>query len=131
MIYFVLVFRRHDFLIMLPASLPPACSFQLSPDTSSSTGVEITASRTVTEDRVQTYIHDGRHSFMYAPHATCNVFWLSWPAMQERAIARGTVVVFDMHDSVGNLFRTLNLLIQVRPEVFGQCHPLHGLDNVI
>ena len=51
--------------------------------------------------------------------------------MQERAIARGTVVVFDMHDSVGNLFRTLNLLIQVRPEVFGQCHPLHGLDNVI
>lgn len=33
--------------------------------------------------------------------------------MQEKAIARGTVVVFDLHDSVGNLFRTLDLLMKV------------------
>ena len=116
---------------MLPVFPPPGLFFQLSPDTSLSVGIAVTDSRTVTEERAQTHIHDGRHSFMYAPHATCNDFWLSWPAMQERAIARGTVVVFDMHDSVGNLFRTLNLLIQVRPEVFGPCHPLHGLGNVI
>lgn len=38
--------------------------------------------------------------------------------MQERAIARGTVVVFDLNDSVGNLFRSLALLMQVRTTIF-------------
>lgn len=34
--------------------------------------------------------------------------------MQERAIARGTVVVFDIITSVGNLFLTFDTLMKVR-----------------
>lgn len=76
-----------------------------------SAGAGTTANRPGNEENAQTHRRD---SFMYAPDATCDDVWLSWPAMQERAIARGTVLVFNLHDSVGNLFRTLNLVMQVR-----------------
>ena len=54
-----------------------------------------------------------RTNLVYAPHATCNDIWLSWPAMQERAIARGTFLVFDVITSVGNLFIIFDTLMKV------------------
>ena len=53
------------------------------------------------------------NSFVNAPNATCDNIWLSWPAMQERAITRGTFVVFDVIASVGNLFPTFGTLMKV------------------
>ena len=50
---------------------------------------------------------------MFAPNEICDDFWLSWPAIHRRAITHGTVVVFDVFASVGNLFLTLNILIKV------------------
>lgn len=81
---------------------------------SGSAGIQIAASRAGSEESAYTNSDNQRHDLVYAPNATCNDFWLAWPAMQDRAIARGTVVVFDLNDSVGNLFRTLALLMQVR-----------------
>lgn len=52
-------------------------------------------------------------SFVYAPNATCDDLWLSWPAMQEKAIAAGTVLVYDVITSVGNLFISFGALIKV------------------
>ena len=83
------------------------------PSTSSFAGVEITTSHAGTEESARTNPDNRRHGVVYAINATCDGFWLAWPAVQERAIARGTVVVFDLNDSVGNLFRTLALLMQV------------------
>ena len=84
------------------------------PSTNSFAGVDITNSRAGTEESARTNPDNRRHGLVYAPNATCDDFWLAWPAVQERAIARGTVVVFDLNDSVGNLFRSLALLMQVR-----------------
>ncbi|CAM9133912.1 unnamed protein product [Scytosiphon promiscuus] len=41
----------------------------------------------------------------------CDPLWTSWPQMQERAIADGTVMVWDMKTSVGNLMRTLTSIL--------------------
>lgn len=58
---------------------------------------------------------DQQHSnFVYAPNASCDEMWLSWPAMQEGAMARGTFIVFDAISSVGNLFIIINTVMQVR-----------------
>ncbi|CAM9203762.1 unnamed protein product [Ectocarpus sp. 13 AM-2016] len=42
----------------------------------------------------------------------CDTVWTSWPEVQEAAIARGTVLVFDIFPSVGNLFITLRSVIK-------------------
>ncbi|CAM9261505.1 unnamed protein product [Ectocarpus sp. 13 AM-2016] len=42
----------------------------------------------------------------------CDAIWTSWPAVQETAIARGTVLVFDVFPSIGNLFITLHRIIK-------------------
>ncbi|CAM9707616.1 unnamed protein product [Ectocarpus sp. 8 AP-2014] len=41
----------------------------------------------------------------------CDEYWTSWPAVQERAIADGTVMVWHMGTSVGNLMRTLMYIL--------------------
>ena len=94
---------------------------------SSFAGIEITTSRVGTEESAQTNPDNRRHGLVYAPNATCDDFWLAWPAVQERAIARGTVVVFDLNDSVGNLFRALALLMQVRTTDVGDA--IHCTDQ--
>ncbi|CAM9750176.1 unnamed protein product [Ectocarpus sp. 13 AM-2016] len=43
----------------------------------------------------------------------CDELWRTWPAMQESAIANGTVVVFDLVSRVGNAFMDLRNVIQV------------------
>lgn len=53
------------------------------------------------------------NSLVYAPNTTCDDFWLSWPPIQERAMADGTVLIFDVFNSVGNLFVTFDLMIKV------------------
>ncbi|CAM9329392.1 unnamed protein product, partial [Laminaria digitata] len=47
-----------------------------------------------------------------APNASCNDLWLSWPAMQERAISAGTVLVWDVMTSVGNLFLAFDTMMK-------------------
>lgn len=52
-------------------------------------------------------------NLVYAPKASCDDVWLSWPAMQERAMARGTFIAFEAISSVGNLFIIINTLMKV------------------
>lgn len=51
--------------------------------------------------------------FVHEPEATCSAYWRSWPAVQEKAIADKTVIVFDILPSVGNLFIALRSLAKV------------------
>lgn len=50
------------------------------------------------------------------PDSECDELWRTWPAMQESAIANGTVVVFDLVSRVGNAFMDLRNIIQVWSE---------------
>ncbi|CAN0047547.1 unnamed protein product, partial [Pylaiella littoralis] len=43
----------------------------------------------------------------------CSEVWASWPAIQEFAVAKGTVIVFHAFPSVGNLFIVLLHLMKV------------------
>lgn len=52
------------------------------------------------------------NAFLHTEGA-CDVLWTSWPGVQERAIADGTVMVWDMKTSVGNLMRTLTFILPV------------------
>lgn len=52
-------------------------------------------------------------AFLHAEGA-CDDLWTSWPQIHKRAIADGTVMVWDMKTSVGNLMRTLTLILPVR-----------------
>lgn len=45
--------------------------------------------------------------FVYAPERTCSAFWTPWPAQQEKSVSDGTVIVYDVAPTVGNLFRYL------------------------
>ena len=76
-------------------------------------GVDISSRRTRMEKNGRTDLGKQINSFVNAPNATCDNIWLSWPAMQERAITRGTFVVFDVIASVGNLFLTFGTLMKV------------------
>lgn len=58
-----------------------------------------------TEERTDRFVH--------SKEGTCDPRWTSWPAVQEVAIASGTVLVFDTFASVGNLFTTLHSVIKV------------------
>ena len=58
--------------------------------------------------------HRTSDDLVYAPDTECDEFWLSWPGVQERAIADGTVLVFDVFSSVGNLFIALEHAMKVR-----------------
>ncbi|CAB1118918.1 unnamed protein product [Ectocarpus sp. CCAP 1310/34] len=42
----------------------------------------------------------------------CDSTWSSWPSVQEAAVARGTVVVFNVFPSVGNMFVILHNIIK-------------------
>eukprot|EP00904_Undaria_pinnatifida_P001892 jgi/Undpi1/11703/HiC_scaffold_36.g13998.m1 len=57
--------------------------------------------------------HRTSDDLVYAPDTECDEFWLSWPGVQERAIADGTVLVFDVFSSVGNLFIALEHAMKV------------------
>lgn len=86
----------------------------LIPFASSSAGLAIAADR---HGRVENALFNPSQrgdSLVYAPNATCGDLWLSWPAMQERAIESGTVLVFDVMTSVGNLFVAFKTMIKVR-----------------
>ncbi|CAN0008770.1 unnamed protein product [Ectocarpus fasciculatus] len=51
---------------------------------------------------------------VHAPaDSECDELWRTWPAMQDSAIANGTVVVFDLVARVGNAFMDLRHIIQV------------------
>eukprot|EP00904_Undaria_pinnatifida_P009916 jgi/Undpi1/6054/HiC_scaffold_20.g08539.m1 len=59
-----------------------------------------------------THANGRQDNLVYAPNAKCNSLWLSWPATQERAIAAGTVLVFNVSTSVGNLFLIFGIMIK-------------------
>lgn len=82
-------------------------------DTSSFAESETAATRVGTEERARVNNDKPETDLVYARNAICDDFWMSWPAVQNRAIAHGTVVVFDVFASVGNLFLTLNVLMKV------------------
>lgn len=44
----------------------------------------------------------------------CNELWSTWPAIQERAIANGTVLIWKMGTSVGNIMKTFMFVLPVR-----------------
>lgn len=85
----------------------------LKPETHSSAEVDINSSAIAREDEDRINPESLRTSLVHAPHASCDDVWLSWPAMQERAIASGTFVVFDVITSVGNLFLIFDTLMKV------------------
>lgn len=43
----------------------------------------------------------------------CDEVWASWPAVQEAAVEKGTVVMFGLFPAVGNIFIVLENLIKV------------------
>lgn len=43
----------------------------------------------------------------------CSDVWRTWPAVQQTAVERGTVVVFDLVSRVGNAFFDLRSVIEV------------------
>lgn len=53
-------------------------------------------------------------AFIRVTGEECNHIWTSWPAIQEASLARGTILVFDVFPSVGNLFIILHLVVKVR-----------------
>ncbi|CAN0352336.1 unnamed protein product [Ectocarpus sp. 6 AP-2014] len=57
-----------------------------------------------TEERTDRFVHTAGDD--------CDPMWTSWPAVQEAAIANGTVLVFDIYASVGNLFLTFHSIIK-------------------
>lgn len=83
------------------------------PFASSPAGLDTTADR---HRRVENaLINPSRqgNGLVYAPNASCDDLWLSWPAMQERAIIDGTVLVWDVITSVGNLFLVFEAMMKV------------------
>ncbi|CAN0174499.1 unnamed protein product, partial [Ectocarpus sp. 6 AP-2014] len=57
-----------------------------------------------TEERTDRFVHTTEDG--------CDPMWTSWPAVQEVAIASGTVLVFHIFASVGNLFMILHSVIK-------------------
>lgn len=85
----------------------------LFPVASSTTSETLAANRDGTQYTTPTSPSERGNSLVYAPNATCDDFWRSWPAVNEKAIADGTVLVFDVFNSVGNLFVTFDAMIKV------------------
>lgn len=52
-------------------------------------------------------------TFVRSSTGECDALWGSWPEVQERAIADGTVMIWNMTTSVGNLMRTLMYILPV------------------
>ncbi len=52
-------------------------------------------------------------AFLRSSTGECDALWGSWPEVQERAIADGTVMIWNMTTSVGNLMRTLMYILPV------------------
>lgn len=71
-------------------------------------------------------VQGAANQLVHAPaDSECDELWRTWPAMQESAIANGTVVVFDLVSRVGNAFMDLRNIIQVwvEQERFGGQYP--------
>lgn len=51
--------------------------------------------------------------FVYEPEADCSEYWAAWPAVQDRGVAHGTIIVLDIFASVGNVFYVLRALMRV------------------
>lgn len=81
--------------------------------TSRTAVVDMTTGRDPSTKIEPTHANGRQDNLVYAPNAKCNSLWLSWPAMQERAIAAGTVLVFNVSTSVGNLFLIFGIMIKV------------------
>ena len=70
----------------------------------------------------------------------CPELWADWPVVQERALERGTVMVWNLSSSMGNLMRTLMYILPVRCSpsmdvslgrrlwMLGTGHPSRGRD---
>lgn len=44
----------------------------------------------------------------------CDELWSTWPAMQDRAVANGTVLIWKMGTSIGNIMKTFMFVLPVR-----------------
>lgn len=51
--------------------------------------------------------------FVRTSDEECQSKWSTWPKMQERAIENGTVLVWNLGDSVGHFLRTLVYILPV------------------
>lgn len=57
----------------------------------------------------------------------CNELWSTWPAVQERAIENGTVMIWKMGTSIGNIMKTFMFVLPVRSLVpTGDCLSRYG-----
>lgn len=45
----------------------------------------------------------------------CDKLWSGWPAIQEAAIEGGTVMIWKMGTSIGNIMKTFMFVLPVRP----------------
>jgi len=54
------------------------------------------------------------NAFVQASDAACSSEWAAWPEIHERAIAKGTYMVWNLSSSVGHLMRTLMYILPVR-----------------
>ncbi|CAM9863238.1 unnamed protein product [Scytosiphon promiscuus] len=50
-------------------------------------------------------------SAFMATEGTCDALWASWPQVNERAIADGTVMIWRIKTSVGNMMRALTYIL--------------------
>lgn len=60
----------------------------------------------------------------------CDLSWASWPAMNEAALANGTLLMFDLFPSVGNVLMVLGYVVQVNISV-GRSIPVVVCDSSI
>ncbi|CAN0223206.1 unnamed protein product, partial [Scytosiphon promiscuus] len=61
--------------------------------------------------RATPFMPPPRESTFLPTEGSCDALWTSWPQVQERAIADGTVMVWSMKKSVGNVMRTLTFIL--------------------
>lgn len=59
-----------------------------------------------------------KNVFVHEPrYAECSNYWTTWPELQEKAVAAGTVIVLDVTPNIGNLFIVLRQTVRVRVRV--------------
>lgn len=89
------------------------CNCNCSSFASSAANANVASTRNIIGNATPTNPRERGNSLVYVPNATCDDVWMSWPAVQERAIADGTVLVFDTSQAVGNLFLAFERMMKV------------------
>lgn len=64
-----------------------------------------------------------------APDVACSPFWSTWPGVQARGLENANVIVFNIFNSVGNLFIALQSLMEVRVVIRSRQRAHEGSDR--